>query len=184
MSHSSAMWSAPALASTYSLTGDTTPKAYLDATWNEFDARVSPDGTLAAFTSNEAGSNDIWIRDFPVPRGKWQVSSTGGQAARWSRDGKYVYYWKSISVTVDSLFRVRVDRTPAVVVRAPEFVLSLAVAGSARNWDLHPDGTRFVVTVPDVTPTSPAGAAASASRYLVVQNWFTELKRLSAKSKP
>jgi serine/threonine-protein kinase len=169
---------------TFSLTGDSTPKVYLNETWNEFDARISPDGSLAAFTSNEAGSNDIWIRDFPVPKGKWQVSSTGGQAARWSRDGKYVYFWKSTSVAGDSLFRVRVDRTPTVVVRAPEFVLSLAVAGTARNWDLHPDGTRFVVTVPDVTPTPAAGAATTASRYLVVQNWFTELKRLSAKSKP
>ncbi|MEQ1693673.1 MAG: hypothetical protein ABMA00_20455, partial [Gemmatimonas sp.] len=170
---------------TFALAGNGTPKAYLDGTWNEQDGRVSPDGTLAAFTSGESGNNDIWIRDFPDPKGKWQVSSSGGQSARWSRDGKYVYFWKSIAVAGDSLFRVRVERTPAVVVRAPEFVLSLAVAGSTRNWDLHPDGTRFVVTLPDVTPIPANGASgAPASRYIVVQHWFTELKRRSTNRQP
>jgi hypothetical protein len=148
--------------------------------WAERDARISPDGKLATFTSNESGYNDIWIRDFPNPRGKWQVSSSGGQAARWSRDGKYVYYWKGVATAAESLYRARVDRTPSVVVRAPEYILALAIAGGPRNWDLHPDGAKFVVALPELTPPSAAGSsgatAGPASRYFIVQNWFTELK--------
>jgi serine/threonine-protein kinase len=172
---------------TYPMAPGAKPKAYVDGPWNETNARVSPDGTLASFESSETGSPEIWIRDFPVPNGKWQVSSTYGQGARWSRDGKYVYFWKSFAAAGDSLFRARIDRTPAVVVRSPEFVLSLAVSGGPNNWDLHPDGKRFVVTVADLTPApaagSPGAPAAPASRYLVVQNWFTELKALTAKAK-
>ena len=154
---------------------------------SEGSASISPDGTLAAFTLSESAvQSDIWIRNYPAPTGKWQVSSTSGQAARWSRDGKYVYFWKSVIAAADSLFRARVDRSPTIVVRAPEFVLSLPVDGDPNNWDLHPDGKRFVVTVADLTPIPSAGgtetAAAPVSRYLVVQNWFSELKAITAKA--
>lgn len=79
---------------------------------------------------------------------------------------------KTASLAGDSLFRVRVERTPAVLVRPPEFILVASMARSSRNWDLHPDGKRFVATVPDVA----AGRDTSPSRYLIALNWFTELK--------
>jgi hypothetical protein len=60
-------------------------------------------------------------------------------------------------------------------VRAPEVVLALDVAGV--EWDIHPDGKRVIVTVNDVAPaTLRADGAVPAERYLVVQNWFSELK--------
>jgi hypothetical protein len=96
-----------------------------------------------------------------------------------------VYFWKRAALAGDSLLRVRIDRTPGIVVRAPEFLLTAAIAFSPRNWDLHPDGKRFVVAVPDVTPPSTAstGGSAPASRHLVVLNWFAELRALTAKAK-
>jgi hypothetical protein len=30
--------------------------------------------------------------DSPQPRGKWQVSTTGGELPRWRRDGKELFY--------------------------------------------------------------------------------------------
>jgi len=71
---------------------------------------------------------------------------------------------------------VAIERDPAVVVRQPEFVLAAEIAGNiAYNWDLHPDGERFLVTVNDggaaATPDAP-----SPSRFLVVLNWFEELE--------
>ena len=168
----------------YSQKGGGKPQVYLDAPWNEMDAQVSPDRKLAAFTSFEGGATDIWIRDFPVAHGKWQVSSSGGQAPRWSPDGQYVYFWRRVALSGDSLFRVRVERTPAIVVRAPEFLLAAAISISPRNWDLHPDGKRFVVAVPDVTPPSAAstGGSAPLSRHLVVLNWFAQLRAVTAKA--
>jgi eukaryotic-like serine/threonine-protein kinase len=158
------------------------PGPYLQAPWTETEVHVSPDRKLAALTSFEAGASDIWIRDFPVAQGKWRVSSNElSSAPRWSPDGKYVYYWRTSSVVSDTLFRARVDRIPAVVVRAPEVVLALDVAG-VENWDLHPDGKRIIVTVNDAPPAGPvaAGSAAvPASRYLVALNWFAELKKLT-----
>ena len=48
---------------------------YLRTPFNEYDARVSPDRTLAAYESNESGEAEIWLRTFPEPTGKWRVSS-------------------------------------------------------------------------------------------------------------
>ena len=157
--------------------GKATP--YLNAPWSELDLQVSPDGKLAAFSSGESGSTlDIWIRDFPVATGKWRVSTTGGRVPRWSPDGKTLYFWH-LGMPADSLYRVQVDRAPSVAVRTPEMVLTLDVAGAAPlHWDLHPDGRRFIVAVAD-RPTAVSSGVAPVARYIVVQNWFAELKRLT-----
>jgi Tol biopolymer transport system component len=160
---------------------DAKPKAYLEAPWEERDIRLSPDGKLAAYTSSEAGGYDVWIREFPEPRGKWQVSSNQlSGSPRWSRDGNYVYFWRISSVVADTLFRARIERTPQVVVRAPEVMLVLDVE-DVENWDLHPDGERAIVTIEDTRTGSGEGSAPS--RYLVIQNWFTDLKRLTSRAK-
>jgi hypothetical protein len=74
------------------------------------------------------------------------------------------------------LFRVSIDRTPTVVVHAPEVVVATDADGP-QNWDLHPDGRRFIVAVPG--SEAPA-AAAPTSRYLILENSFGELRRLTA----
>jgi serine/threonine protein kinase len=156
------------------------PKPFLQGPYHVNEVAISPDGKLAAYGSTESGENgDIWLTDYPGAKGKWQVSTANGQSARWSPDNRYLYYWKVQSVTGDSLFRVRVDRSPAVAVRAPEFVLATTVARSPRNWDLHPDGKQFVVALPDVTQSSNV----SSSRYLIALNWFTEMKSRMAVAK-
>ena len=77
------------------------------------------------------------------------------------------------------------DRAPGIVVRAAERVLLVDVAG-LENWDLHPDGKRFLVTVPAGAAPEPAGtpgSAAPSARYLVALNWFTQLRELTGKRK-
>ena len=118
----------------------------------------------------------MWMRDFPVPQGKWNISRGPGSAARWSPDGRFVYFWKGAGIS-DSLFRVRIDRTPTMVVQAPELVIAMDADGLA-SWDLHPDGRRFITTVPAAAAASSAGAMGV--RYLILQNWFGELRRLTA----
>jgi dipeptidyl aminopeptidase/acylaminoacyl peptidase len=118
------------------------------------------------------------MRDFPVPQGKWNISRGGARAPRWSPDGRFVYFWRG-GAPLDTLFRARIDRTPTVVVHAPEVVAAIDAEGT-QNWDLHPDGRRFIVAVAAGAPAATAAAAAPQSRYLILQNWFGELRRLTA----
>jgi serine/threonine-protein kinase len=156
------------------------PVPYLQSPFNEIEPRLSPDRRLLAFTSNETGGNQIWMRDFPVPQGKWNISVGAGRAARWSPDGRFVYFWRA-GAPIDTLFRARIDRTPTVVVHAPEVVAAINTSGVS-NWDLHPDGRRFIVAavISEPAATGAAAAAAPQSRYLILQNWFGELRRLTA----
>ena len=163
------------------------PRPYLEAPWPESEMQLSPDGKLAAFTSWERGGTDVWIRDYPVPQGKWRVSSSElSSGPRWSRDGNYVYYWRGSSAGLDTLYRARIERRPSVVVHPQERVLVMDMPGSS-DWDLHPDGKRIVVVVnlaPQAGPSSSAGTpTAPAARYVIVQNWFTDLKRLTSRTK-
>jgi len=151
------------------------PVTYLEAPWAEYDLTVSPDGILGAFTSQEMGRGDIWIRNFPVAEGKWRVTTNGpGYLARWSPDGDYVYFVR-FGAPADSLFRVRVDRAPGgvPVIRGEELVITVDIAGSF--WDLHPDGRRVVVAVAEEAPSPGGTTQTGTDRYLVVLNWFREM---------
>ncbi len=168
---------------TMSPTKDAKPEVYLNAPYDESALTLSPDGKMAAFVAAEAGNPDIWIREFPTPVGKWKAGP-GGAFPRWSPEGRYVYYWHG-GQTVDTLYRAQVDRTPALVVRAPEIVDVIDVAGIA-NWDLFPDGKRYVLTVVAASANSAGGGApgsAPVSRYVIVKNWMTELKARMAPKK-
>ena len=51
---------------------------YLNDVPNEDLGKFSPDGKWIAYISDEAGSNDVYIRSFPVPDHKYRVTTDGG----------------------------------------------------------------------------------------------------------
>jgi Tol biopolymer transport system component len=158
-----------------------TPVPYLQTPFTETSPRLSSDRKYLVFLSNETGVNQLWMRDYPVPQGKWNLSRGEAAAPRWSPDGSAVYFWRA-GAPVDTLLRVRITRTPSVAVSAPEVVVAMDADGIS-NWDLHPDGRRFVVAVASTgTPAQSAstGGGRAATRHLILQNWFSELRRLTA----
>jgi eukaryotic-like serine/threonine-protein kinase len=167
---------------TLSLSKQGEPQPYLEAPWDEYEFALSPDGKLAAFVSRETQTPDVWVRDFPTPEGKWRVSSGGGRDPRWSPDGRTLYFWRIVNGPApDTLLAVRIDRQPRVTVRQPQVVL--VVNNNAQGWDVSPDGSHFLVAEPyQPANTAAAGSGPEHDRYLVVLNWFEELKqRMAAK---
>lgn len=56
-------------------------------------AELSPDGRWIAYQSEESGRNEVFVRPFPnVGQARWQVSTSGGGAPRWSKDGRELYF--------------------------------------------------------------------------------------------
>jgi eukaryotic-like serine/threonine-protein kinase len=79
------------------------PKAFLNTTFSETEPVFSPDGKWIAYMSNEAGANEVYVRPFPGPGGKTQISTGGGFLPEWSRNGKELYY---IASTRDKIMAV------------------------------------------------------------------------------
>jgi Tol biopolymer transport system component len=75
----------------------------LDGKFNESGARVSPDGRLLAFVSDETGRDEVYVQSFPEPGGKVQVSLDGGVQPVWRPGTREVLYrgsGKIMSVTL------------------------------------------------------------------------------------
>src|SRR5207249_2717436 len=62
-----------------------TPTPFLSTPATETNPMFSPDGRWIAYQSNESGRSEIYVRPFPGPGGKWQVSTQGGANPIWSR---------------------------------------------------------------------------------------------------
>jgi len=70
------------------------PELFIGSKGNETHGQVSPDGRWLAYASNETDGNqyEIYVSPFPSGLGRWQVSKTGGDWPRWSRDGTELYF--------------------------------------------------------------------------------------------
>ncbi len=138
------------------------PREYLTAQWGEFGASISPDAQWAAFTSFESGQFEIQVRRFPVAEagGLWRVSSGGGQQARWSGDGRTIFYLNGDNTGVRA---VHVTPGAAFGVGAGEEVITGRNLGVA--WDVDRRSGRMVLT----EPVSSAGV-----KIIVMQHWLQE----------
>ena len=89
-------------------------EAYLEQEAHIRNMVVSPDGTLAAYSSDERGTSEIYVRSFPDPGERTPVSEGGGDFPDWSPDGNTVYYW---TPGVGGLFwAARLQREPTPMV--------------------------------------------------------------------
>ena len=143
---------------------------------NEMMPVLSPDGRWIAYRSDEAGRNEIYVRPFPnVNQGRWQVSTTGGTAPRWSRDGRELYYNAGASggaTLQHTLTAVPVNTRPSFSTGTP---VTVAVWSGAA-YDVSPDG-RFFMSV----PASSSTAGRARQRIVVVQHRLDDLRsRLAA----
>ena len=146
-------------------------RAILNAQWVEYDGAISPDGKWMAFTSNESGTLEIHVRRCGLADadGEWKVSSGGGQRARWSGDGRTVYYASADNKTVRA---VHVTPGPALAIGSTEVVMTMAGLGAA--WDVDRHSGRIVVT---------QAVASAGTRIVVLQNWLDEFRRGAATRK-
>ena len=149
------------------LEGDRTPRPLIDGAAVEGQGAVSFDGRWLAYASNESGRYEVYVQPFPDGGGRRQISSDGGDAPAWSRDGRELFFLDgqkvmAVTVTTSPTFRSSVPRILF------EFPFAQTIA--KRQYDVAPDG-RFVVI------EAQASAVPSTEIYLAT-NWATELNRL------
>jgi Tol biopolymer transport system component len=78
------------------LAGDRKPVPYVAINFNTNSSQFSPNGRWVAYRSLESGRQEVYVQGFNLdpsqPRGKWQISTAGGELPRWSGDGKELFY--------------------------------------------------------------------------------------------
>jgi serine/threonine-protein kinase len=148
------------------------PKPFLSGPFDKAQPSFSPDGRWLAYYSNESGNTEVYVRPFPGPGGKWQVSTGGGFMPKWSRSGKELFYRTlgdsriivvSYAASGDS-FRAEKPR-----LWSPGQFTS---RGFFLNFDLHPDGKRVAVTKAPGSENQPVIGKVS-----FIFNFFEELRR-------
>ena len=148
---------------------DTTGSPVAATSFMEFNPALSPNGRWLAHASDESGRNEVYVRPFPGPGGRWQVSTGGGFQPVWSRDGRELFF-----LTLDGLMMAaRLRDGPAFTVADvhPLFDASGFVLDAFHQaFDITPDGRHFLF----LSPTR--AAAAEQPRLVEVENWFSDVQ--------
>jgi len=152
--------------------GDHKPVPFASTEFNEYQARFSPDGHWVAYTSDESGRMEVYVRSFSMnpagtaveAGGKWLISSKGGSAPRWRSDGRELYYQ---SIYDGRLMAVEIVTTPVFRAGTPRPLGLVFPLDTGTPWDTAADGKRFLV----------AAESGKPEPYTVVLNWQTGLKK-------
>jgi serine/threonine protein kinase len=132
---------------TLSMEGDHAWKPLLQEKHSELCARISPDGRWMAYESNESGKFEIYVRPFPdVNKGKWLVSTSGGDTPLWSPDGRELFYRNddaTMTVPVETQPTFKPGK-PALLFRGKYRVVRSPLS-ALTYWDISPDGKRFLM---------------------------------------
>jgi serine/threonine-protein kinase len=133
----------------------------------------SPDGRWLAYSSNETGTREVYVRSFPRPGSKSQISTGGGMIPTWSRNGRELFFYSPLDRRI---------RVADYAVKGDSFMAgkprvwsqkSLMIARVGSTFDLAPDGKRFAVALyPDGT-----SEPKPITHLTALLNFFDELRR-------
>jgi eukaryotic-like serine/threonine-protein kinase len=135
------------------------------------DARVSPNGRLVAYSSNEGRVREVYVTPLPGPGPRVPVSVNGGDQPMWSRDGTTLFYRSTnhmLAATIVERPTLAVARRDTLFDERGRF----ARAGNTR-YDVMPDG-RFLMLRRD--------SAAVVDRASTSVTWIENWTRLMEKS--
>ncbi len=64
------------------------PRTVVKTAAYEGGARLSPDSHWLTYVSNDSGQNEVYLRPFPGPDRRWQISGGGGTQPVWNPNGR------------------------------------------------------------------------------------------------
>jgi serine/threonine protein kinase/Tol biopolymer transport system component len=159
------------------MAGERKPFPVVQTSFDDIEGQLSPDSRWIAYASNESGRYETYVRPFPGPGGKQQLSTAGGVQPRWSKDGRELFYVSPDGHLVAVSIRVASDaRTVAPGDPVALFATQLASGGNIATsgflaraqYAVARDG-RFLMNVnADDTAAAP---------ITIVLNWDAGLKK-------
>ena len=173
-----------------SLEGQGSVDWVLDGDAHESNIDLSPDGRWVAYSSDESGQVEIWVRPFPiVGETRWQISRGGGRTPKWGPDSREVFYQTADpgAPTIDAPLALVAGSTLMVVMNESDQTFSpgspvplfdgpylVGIGSWSTPYDVSADGQRFLMIKEDPAPV----AATDQLAVVAVLNWVDELRRL------
>jgi eukaryotic-like serine/threonine-protein kinase len=128
----------------------------------EGEGRLSPNSRWMAYASDESGRTEVYVQPFPGPGAKHLVSQRGGRSAIWSQDGRELFYRRG-----DELMVVAVETGDRFTSGTPAPMFSGRFRSTGRDYDVSPDGRRFVLM--------HAIEPRTTDRMAIILNWWSLL---------
>ncbi len=149
------------------------PEVFLQTPADERQPAFSPDGRWLAYSSNESGTPQVYVRAFPDKGGKWQISNSGGVYPEWSRNGHELLF-----ETLDDHIMVAAyaEKGDSFEADKPRIWTEKQLGGTLINFDLAPDGKRIVALMPVET----AEGQKARNHVTFLMNFFDEVRRRTA----
>ncbi len=148
------------------------PSVFVDTKGTDWGPRFSPDGRWVAITSDESGRTEVYIRSYPDPSTRLQVTDAGGGSPVWAADGKGLYYHAGANI-----MQARLEFTPA-----PRVVTRDVVFRNVNDYeqpdlgfaafDITADGSKAVVVKP----------SSSTFQLVASPNWLVEFRQRMAEA--
>ena len=140
------------------------PSAVLTTPFDEESVRLSPDGHALSFHSNASGRYEVYVAPFPLTGQPMRISIGGGASARWSRNGRELFY-----IADDNrLMSVPAQTTPALHLGTPAPLFRIDANHPWYGFEVSADG-RFLAVV--------SQSEAQQQPVTVITNWTGQLDR-------
>jgi len=144
---SSEIWSLP-------LSGDHTPQVFVkSSSFHASGGQFSPDGQWVAYQSDESGRNEVYVRPFPGPGERRQLSPGGGTQVRWGQRSAEVFY-----IAADQRLNavsVRIAANGALSLGSPKPLFQVSVIRQlGLQYVVSADGQRFLLNTQTADPPS------------------------------
>jgi Tol biopolymer transport system component len=145
-----------------------TPSPLVDSTLVMAHPEISPDGRWLAYVTGQAPNFQVYVQSLAGPPGRWQISTTGGLAPRWTKGGREIVYamldGRLMAVDIDTSAGFH-PGTPRYLFTTPSRLSSIGTFG----WDVDATGETFAVIV--------APRATSSGTTEVVTDFSTLVER-------
>ncbi len=116
---------------------------------NETSPAISPRGRWVAYTSNESGRREVYLRAFAGSGRTWPVSIDGGASPRWRGDERELFYLQGAQLMAAP---VRLDGDTPSIGPGRALFSDTAFSWSGADlfrYDVAADGQRFIAVQPD-----------------------------------
>jgi serine/threonine-protein kinase len=146
------------------LDSPTALRAFVTSSADDETPRLSADGTLLAYGSDETGQYEVYVRPVTGGAGRIQISAGGGSEPVWSRDGRGLYYRGP-----DRLMFAAITTTPQIAVTRRDTLFDDPYGKEIKavQYDAFPNGELLMLK----------RDTRSFARPALIMNWSELLKR-------